>query len=50
MCSHDLPSLAGMYTQKPSQSSGDIPDKLAAYSAQALSTALLMLGTHFAAG
>ena len=30
--------------------SRDIPEQLAAYSAQALSTALLMLGTHFAAG
>ena len=29
---------------------GDIPEQLAAYSAQALSTALFMLGTHFAAG
>ena len=28
----------------------DIPEQLAAYSAHALSTALFMLGTHFAAG
>ena len=28
----------------------DIPEQLAAYSAQALSTVLLMLGTHFSAG
>ena len=28
----------------------DIPEQLAAYSTQALSTALLMLGAHFAAG
>ena len=42
--------LAGLYTRKPFQSPGDIPEQLAAYSAQALSTALLMLGTHFAVG
>ena len=29
---------------------GDIPEQLAAYSAHTLSTALFMLGTHFAAG
>ena len=29
---------------------GDIPEQLAAYSAHALSTALFLLGTHFAAG
>ena len=29
---------------------GDIPEQLAAYSAHSLSTALFMLGTHFAAG
>ena len=29
---------------------GEIPEQLAAYSAHALSTALFMLGTHFAAG
>ena len=29
---------------------GDIPEQLAAYSAHALSTALLMLGSHFSAG
>ena len=28
----------------------DIPEQLAAYSAHTLSTALFMLGTHFAAG
>ena len=49
-CSHYLPPLAGLYTRKPFQSPRDIPEQLAAYSAQALSTALLMLGTHFAAG
>ena len=49
-CSHNLPPLAGLYTQKPFQSPRDIPEQLAAYSAQALSTALSMLGTHFAAG
>ena len=51
-CSHDLLSLAGLYTRKPFQSPRDIPEQLAAYSALALtlSTALLMLGTHFAAG
>ena len=31
-------------------SPGDIPEQLAAFSAHALSTALFMLGTHFAAG
>ena len=29
---------------------GDIPEQLAAYSAHALSSALFMIGTHFAAG
>ena len=48
--SHDLPPLAGLYTWKPFQSLGDIPEQLAACSAQALSTALFMLGTYFAAG
>ena len=50
-CSHNLPSIAGLYTQKPflypegySRASGSL------YSTQALSTALLMLGTHLAAG
>ena len=47
---HDLPPLAGLYTRKPFQFPGDIPEQLAAYSAQALSTALFMLGIHFAAG
>ena len=41
--SHDLPPLARLYTQKPFQYPRDIPDQLAAYSAQALSTALFML-------
>ena len=36
--SHNLPPLAGMYTRKPFQSPGDIPEQLAAYYAQALST------------
>ena len=48
-CSNNLLSLAGLYTRKPFQSPRDIPEQLAAYSAQALSTALLMLGTYFAA-
>ena len=48
-CSHDLPPLAGLYTRKSFQSPGDIPEQLAAFSAQALSTAF-MLCTHFAAG
>ena len=41
--SHDLPLLAGLYTQKPFQS--PIAEQLAAYSAHTLSTALFMLGT-----
>ena len=49
--SHDLPPLAGtVHTETISFSPGDIPEQLAAYSAHALSTALFMLGTHFAAG
>ena len=48
--SHDLPSLAGLYTRKPFQSPRDVLEQLAAYSAQALSTALLIIGTHSAAG
>ena len=43
-------SLAGLYTRKPFQSPREIPEQLAAYSEHALSTALLMLGTHFAVG
>ena len=39
-----------LYIQKPFQSPGDIPEQLAADSAHTLSTALFMLGTHFAAG
>ena len=46
-CSHYLPPLAGGNHLNPPR---DIPEQLAAYSAQALSTALLMLGTHFAVG
>ena len=42
-CSLDLLSLAGHFNPLR-----DIPEQLAAYSAQALSTVLLMLGTHFA--
>ena len=49
-CSHNLPPLVGLYTRKTFQSPRDIPEQLVAYRAQALSTALLMLGTHFAAG
>ena len=49
-CSHNLPPLAGLNTRKPFQSPRDIPEQLAAYSTQALSTAFLMLGTQFAAG
>ena len=49
-CSHDLPPLAGLYTRKPFESPRDIPEQLAAYSAHALSTALFILGTHFADG
>ena len=50
-CSHDLSPLAGLYTLKPFHvNPGDISEQQAAYSAQALSTALLMLVTHFAAG
>ena len=48
--SHDLPPLAGLYTRKPFQSPEGYSRAAAAYSTQALSTALLMLGTHFAAG
>ena len=46
-CSHDLSPQAGLYTRKPFQSPEGYSEQLAAYSAQALSTALLMLGTHF---
>ena len=46
-CSHNLPPLAGLCTRKPFQSPKDIPEQLAAYSAQALGTSLFMLGTHF---
>ena len=50
-CTHDLPSLAGLYTQKPFHYPRDtFPEQLAAYSAQALSTALLLLGPYFTAG
>ena len=49
-CSHEPPSPAGLYTRKIVQSPRDIPEQLTAYSTQALSAALLMLGTHFAAG
>ena len=50
-CSHDLPPIASLYARKPFQSPGGyIPEQLESYSAQALSTALSMLGTHFAAG
>ena len=48
--SHNLPSLAGLYTQKPLKSLWDIPEQLAAHGPQSLSTALFMLGNHFAAG
>ena len=47
--SHNLPLLAGLYTRKPFQSLSNYPEELAAYSAQAISTALFILGTHFAA-
>ena len=50
-CSHDLPPLAGtVHTETIFNPPGDIPEQLAAYSAHTLSTALFMLGTHFAAG
>ena len=49
-CSHNLPSLAGLYTRKPFQyPEGYSRVAGSLYSTQALSTALLMLGTHFAA-
>ena len=46
-CSHDLPPLAGtVHTETISIPPRDIPEQLAAYSAQALSTALLMLDAN----
>ena len=51
--SHNLPPLAGMYTRKPFQSPGGYSRATGSITeilAHALSTAIFMLGTHFAAG
>ena len=44
-CSHDLPSLAGLYTRKPFQS-----PKRYARAAGSIYSSLAVSGTHFTAG
>ena len=47
---HDLPPQQACTHGNHFNAPRDIPEQLAAYSAQTLSTALSMLGSHFAAG